>query len=307
MEDQVHDPEPRDEDVPASSNRQWTWDDAPEWFVAPSAHALSDHSAHSVTIVGQGQQSEQDPLASNGGRPDTSVPPAEWHLVEEPAHTPNGLEAGSSDIVPPAGLEEQDDVAHGRERSRTKWKGILREIAETAILTLLIFVLMRAVVQNYRIEGYSMEPNLHEQEYLIVNKVSYYLGEPQRGDIIVFEFPGSHLSGPEKDYIKRVIGLPGDTVECRPGEILVNGQVIDEPYGPNPGSYYCPPTVLGPSEYFVLGDNRNQSSDSHSWGPLERRFIIGKAWLLYWPLENFGLVPSHPIGAPDPQQVVNAQ
>jgi signal peptidase I len=306
MEDQVHDPEPRDEEEPVSSQHPWIWEDPPHWFKTTSAHALPEQAPPGLSTLEEEYPIEQDSLSDSGERTDHGAPRAEWHLVEEPTYTPNGIEPGEYDSQHAPKSEEHEEIAHGRERSGTRWKGVLREIAETAILTLLIFVLMRAIVQNYRIEGYSMEPNLHEQEYLIVNKISYYLGEPQRGDIIVFEFPGSHLSGPEKDYIKRVIGLPGDTVECRPGEILVNGQVIDEPYGPNPGTYYCPPTVLGPSEYFVLGDNRNQSSDSHSWGPLERRFIIGKAWLLYWPLENFGLVPDHPIDAPDPQQVVHA-
>lgn len=180
------------------------------------------------------------------------------------------------------------------------WKALGREVAETIVLTLLIFVVMRALIQNYRIEGYSMEPNLHEQQYLIVNKVAYYLGEPKRGDIIVFEYPKGDPNGPERDYIKRIIGLPGDTVECRPGEILVNGQVIEEPYGPNPWSYSCPATTLGPYEYFVLGDNRPQSSDSHQWGTLERKYIIGKAWFSYWPLNQWGWVPNYPIQAPDP-------
>lgn len=180
------------------------------------------------------------------------------------------------------------------------WKALGREVAETIVLTLFIFVVMRALIQNYRIEGYSMEPNLHEQQYLIVNKVAYYIGEPKRGDIIVFEYPKGDPNGPERDYIKRIIGLPGDTIECRPGEIIVNGQVIEEPYGPNPWSYSCPPTTLGPYEYFVLGDNRPQSSDSHQWGTLERKYIIGKAWFSYWPLDQWGWVPNYPIQAPDP-------
>ncbi|MDQ4075906.1 MAG: signal peptidase I [Chloroflexota bacterium] len=197
---------------------------------------------------------------------------------------------------------EEPSVAS--EEPRTNWKAVLQEIAETVVLTLLIFVLMRALIQNYRIEGYSMEPNLHEQQYLIVNKVAYYFGEPQRGDVVVFEFPNGAPNAPEKDYIKRIIGLPGDTVECHPNELLVNGQVIDEPYGPNPGSYTCPPTTLGSDEYFVLGDNRNQSSDSHSWGPLERRYIIGKAWFLYWPVGDMGWAPNYQIEAPEPESPV---
>lgn len=185
------------------------------------------------------------------------------------------------------------------------WKALLQEIAETIVLTLLIFVLMRALIQNYRIEGISMEPNLHEQQYLIVNKLAYYFGEPQRGDIVVFNAAiWNNPNDPEKDYIKRIIGVPGDKVECRPNEILVNDQVIDEPYYPNPWSYSCGPMVLGPDEYFVLGDNRPSSQDSHARGPMERKYIIGKAWLLYWPPSDAGFVPSFRIEAPEPASPV---
>jgi signal peptidase I len=190
------------------------------------------------------------------------------------------------------------------EPAKTNWKAIVQEIAETAVLTLLIFVMMRALIQNYRIEGYSMEPNLFEHQYLIVNKVAYYFDEPARGDIIVFEFPNGDPNGPEKDYIKRIIGLPGDTVECQPNQILVNGEAIEEPYGPNPWNYYCSPVTLGEDEYFVLGDNRPRSSDSHSWGPLERKYIIGKAWLLYYPLQDLGWVPNYPLEAAEPEEPV---
>ncbi len=176
----------------------------------------------------------------------------------------------------------------------TNWRALAREFAETIVLTLLIFLIMRALVQNYRIEGYSMEPNLHEQQYLIVNKVAYYLGEPERGDIVVFEYP----YGPETDYIKRVIGVPGDTVECRPNEILVNGQVINEPYNPNPWTYTCVEQTMGEDEYFVLGDNRSQSSDSHKWGAVERKFIIGKAWISYWPIDSWGRVANYQLEVP---------
>jgi len=214
--------------------------------------------------------------------------------------------SGGVGTVIPTTMPNAQDVAHPERQmwegeiteTTTNWTALVREIAETAVLTLLIFLIMRALVQNYRIEGYSMEPNLHEQQYLIVNKVTYYLGSPERGDIIVFEYP----NGPETDYIKRVIGLPGDTVECRPNEILVNGVVIDEPYNPHPWTYTCLPQTLGEDEYFVLGDNRSQSSDSHKWGVLERKFIIGKAWISYWPMESWGRVANYPIEAPDPKE-----
>ncbi|MBA3534777.1 MAG: signal peptidase I [Ardenticatenales bacterium] len=225
--------------------------------------------------------------------------------VPEPVDEPEGYasEEAADAFSEAPWIESPIDESESTPERGVHWKSLLHELAETIILTVLIFVMMRAVVQNYRIEGYSMEPNLHEGQRLFVSKLAYYFGEPQRGDIIVFEYPKGDPNGPEKDYIKRIIGLPGDTVECNPGEIRVNGQLIDESYGPNLHSYHCSPTTLGPYEYYVLGDNRNQSSDSHSWGPLERKYIIGKAWLLYWPLPQIGWVPNYPIQAPDPQPV----
>lgn len=212
-----------------------------------------------------------------------------WQPVERPAGATNGTDSA----IQPVALEQ--DKAPPVEAIR--WGALFREIAETLILTVLIFVLVRGVlVQNFRIEGYSMEPTLHEGQYLIVNKFEYLLHPPRRGDIIVFAFP----RGPERDFIKRVIGLPGDTVEVRPGEILVNGEVIAEPYEPESAMYNYPPTTMGPNEYFVLGDNRNNSSDSHTWGPLDRKYIIGKAWLSYWPPQEWGLVPNYPVEARAP-------
>lgn len=210
-----------------------------------------------------------------------------WQPLEVSDAGPDGQEEtfeAASEVVQPPG-------------NPIRWKALFREVAETLIMTVLIFVLVRGLlVQNFRIEGFSMEPTLHEGQYLIVNKLIYYLRPPQRGDIVVFAFP----RGPERDFIKRVIGLPGDTVEIRPGQVLVNGEVIAEPYDPEPVNYSYPPTVLGPNEYFVLGDNRNNSSDSHTWGPLERKYIIGKAWLSYWPPQEWGLVPNYAVQAREP-------
>lgn len=200
--------------------------------------------------------------------------------------SPNGNDAPPLTVDVP---QRSDDAI--------RWRALLREVAETLLMTVLIFVLVRGLlVQNFRIEGFSMEPTLHEGQYLIVNKLVYYLHPPRRGDIIVFAFP----RGPERDFIKRVIGVPGDTVEIRPGQILVNGEVIQEPYNPEPVNYSYPPTTLGSNEYFVLGDNRNNSSDSHTWGVLERKYIIGKAWLSYWPPKEWGLVPNYAVQAREP-------
>ena len=166
-------------------------------------------------------------------------------------------------------------------------KSTVLEIIETIVMTVLIFAAVRLLVQNFRIEGNSMEPNLHDGQYLIIEKVSYALSSPSRGDVIVFHYPNN----PKRDFIKRIIGLPGETVEVRQGQLFVNGTLMEEPYKPDEGTYSWGPAIVGPDEYFVLGDNRNNSSDSHSWGMLPRSLIIGRAWLSYWPVANWGFIP----------------
>lgn len=170
--------------------------------------------------------------------------------------------------------------------------GILREIIETIVLTFVIFFLVRTVGQNYRIEGISMEPNFQNGQFLIINKLAYKLGEPRRGDVIVFHYPRD----PSRDFIKRVIGLPGQTIEVRSGQVIIDGKPIDEPYGPAPGSYDAPPTLVPPNQLFVLGDNRNNSSDSHSWGLLPMDKVIGRAVVSYWPPSEWRII-SNPVAA----------
>lgn len=170
---------------------------------------------------------------------------------------------------------------------------VLRELIETLALTLVIFLLIRFAVQNFRIEGFSMEPNFHDGQFLIVNKLVYMLHPPERGDVIVFIPPDSTT----RDFIKRVIGLPGDRIEIANGRVLVNGLALDEPYPLNPGSYSSGAVTVPPDEYFVLGDNRNNSSDSHSWGPVSAKSIIGKAWVSYWPPQVMGFVPTYSYAA----------
>ena len=163
------------------------------------------------------------------------------------------------------------------------------EILETIVMTVLIFAAVRLMVQNFRIEGNSMEPNLHNGQYLIIEKMSYRFSEPQRGDIIVFHYP----SNPKRDFIKRIIGLPGETVQVQRGQIFTNGKPLPESYQPNEGTYNWGPGLIGEDEYFVLGDNRNNSSDSHSWGTLPRDLIVGKAWFTYWPTSEWGVIPHY--------------
>lgn len=186
--------------------------------------------------------------------------------------------------TPEAGEEAVEEGPH--------WFGVMvREVVETVGLAVIIFLIIRVGIQNYRIEGASMEPNFHDGEYLIVNKLAYRLGEYERGDVIVFKYPND----PSKDYIKRVIGLPGDTVEIRGGELYVNNTLINEPYPHMPNVRDEPPTVVEAGHLYVMGDNRPASSDTRSWGQLGQEFVIGQAWLAIYPINQFGLVEHQPI------------
>lgn len=175
---------------------------------------------------------------------------------------------------------------------------LLRELLETVILSLIIFLLIRQVVQNYRIESHSMQPNFYEGEFILVNKLAFKLGEPERGEVIVFHNPNNV----EEDYIKRVIGLPGDTVEIHEQTVLVNGEVFTEPYPINdfrPGENFGPETVP-PNQLFVMGDNRGNSSDSRRIGTIPEELVVGQAWLRVWPINRWGLIKHFSIepGAP---------
>ena len=176
-------------------------------------------------------------------------------------------------------------------------KAGLRDVLETALLTLVIFLAVRLAVQNFRVEGASMEPTLHTNQYLLVNKVSYLVGQPRRGDIVVLRFP----LDPRRDFIKRIVGLPGEQVEVKGGSVYVNGQALVEPYILQRPAYTYPPTTLPPREYFVLGDNRNNSDDSHVWQGLPRGDIIGKAWVSYWPPSTWGVVSHDDVRAAAPR------
>ena len=187
-------------------------------------------------------------------------------------------------------IETETTEGQVEEETTTNWdnvRTVIREVLETVILTVIIFFLIQTVVRNFRVVGTSMEPNLHDSQYLIVDKISYRLGEPQKGDVIVFEPPNR----PGEDYVKRVIGVSGEMVEIRKGQVFINNKPIDEPYVVYPGSYSMSPRRVGANELFVLGDNRNSSSDSHNWGMLETDKVVGKAWLSYWPPNYWGVIP----------------
>lgn len=175
---------------------------------------------------------------------------------------------------------------HTQEQSPSSSSNLVKEILETLLFTFFVIWFVKTASQNFRIEGASMQPTLQEGQYLIVNRLSYFLDEPKRGDIIVLHFPNDR----SRDFIKRIIGLPGDTVSITNGEVRVNDVLINEPYIKDPSPNNQTWTVTE-DHYFVMGDNRRNSSDSRSWSFLPEDDIIGQAWVVYWPPKDWQLVP----------------
>jgi signal peptidase I len=171
----------------------------------------------------------------------------------------------------------------------------LVDVLETLVLAVVLFVSINLITARIRVDGDSMKPTLLSGEYVIVNRVSYKLGSPQRGDIIVFHYPRD----PREEYIKRVIGLPGDEVEIKQGTVYVNSQSLDESYlkvkSGDTGTWRVPEGQL-----FVLGDNRNNSSDSREWGSVPMDYVVGKAVLVYWPPPDWGLIEHVPVASAAP-------
>jgi len=168
---------------------------------------------------------------------------------------------------------------------------LLREIVETALLTAIIFLVVNLIIGRFRIESVSMLPNLVEGEYVIVDKVSYTLRPPERGDIVVIKRVGS------PDLIKRVIGLPGETIEVHGGQTFINGVALNEPYVAHPPTYDLAATAVEPGRFYVLGDNRSNSQDSHVFGSIAKEDIIGRAWIIYWPPPDWKIVPHYTYAA----------
>mgnify|MGYP001566133680 CR=1 FL=1 len=190
-------------------------------------------------------------------------------------------------------------------------KDFLKDLLETIALALLIFLALQASVRNYRVELSSMESTLFPKDRLVVNKLVYLhldaetidrfvpfvdvwkdeemlfpFHPPRRGDIVVFHFPRD----PTRDYVKRVIGLPGETVSMTRGEVFIDGDLLDEPYLMRRDSDNMPSTLVPPDSYFVMGDNRPGSSDSRNWGPVPLDNMVGKVSLRYWPFSDFSLL-----------------
>jgi len=182
-------------------------------------------------------------------------------------------------------------VAAAREEPvAPRHRGALRELVEIGVMALLLFSLIRFVSQNYLIERESMQPTLQPGDMVLVDTLSYrFSGGPARGDVVVFH---AWPQAGEKDFVKRVVAVPGDALTIREGRVEIDGVPVDEPYvsgvstTPDTG-----PITLGTDAYYVLGDNRANSVDSRTYGPLPRDRVVGKAWLTYWPPATMGVIP----------------
>ena len=178
---------------------------------------------------------------------------------------------------------------------RNLWLFIL-DFLETIVVSLAIFAVVYVFLfQPHQVDGQSMEPNFHDKEYILTDKVSYRLGEPKRGDVVVFNSPQDQ----SLDFIKRILGVPGDILMINAGYLYLNGEKLDEKYISNPGQVVAGrflregQSLEVPSDqYFVMGDNRLHSSDSREWGFVPRQGIVGRAFFRYWPIPDFGLIPT---------------
>lgn len=230
----------------------------------------------------------------------------------------------ASPVAPDSGWQPAPETTNVQEPP-IRVRGVVRELLETALFILLVFFIVRGIVQNFKIEGSSMEPTLHTGQYILVNKLVYFhfdlnaplrlfpgqeqlpqriiypFHPPRRGDIVVFEYPRDV----SKDYIKRVIGLPGETVEVRDGKVFVNGVELEQPFLQGASTYCIAgyPCQSGPvqvpeGQIFVMGDNRANSSDSREWNALPLDRVVGQAWVIYYPVAEWGLVPHYQYDQP---------
>jgi len=198
------------------------------------------------------------------------------------AYMEQGLEDFHSDTTEISTPEDEESSG-----GSSFWR-FLRDVLETLVLAIILFLAINAVSARIRVDGSSMVPTLTNGQFVIVNRLTYKLGDPDHGDVVVFDYPRD----PEQEYIKRIIGLPGDTVEMNSGHVYINGQIIEEPYIAAAARSTGEWTV--PSDHvFVLGDNRNNSQDSRNFGSVSTDNIIGKALVIYWPPTDWGII-SHP-------------
>ncbi len=184
--------------------------------------------------------------------------------------------------------------------------GCLFEVVETLVLTVVIFLgIQTFVAQPYKVQQTSMETTLLPEQYVLVDKLTPHWAPYSRGDIVVFDPPETWSSGGGVPFIKRIIGLPNDKVELRDGKVYVNGVALDEPYifkdngvpqTTDPQAGGAATWLIPAGELLVMGDHRQDSADSRSFGPIQVAHVIGRAWLRYWPFDTFGILPrpAHP-------------
>ena len=198
-------------------------------------------------------------------------------------------EQSGQKLVTDSGIpaNDQNEPEGNRQPLAQTAKSWLRESLESIIPAVIIVLLINAfLAQATRVEGQSMEPSLHDNQRLIIEKVSYRLRPPERGEIVVLQIEGRQ-SAP---LIKRVIGLPGETVEIHDGKVYVNGKALEEPYLSYMTYGSMPPREVPAEHVFLLGDNRSASNDSRFFGMVPFDQIVGRAWLRYWPLDEAGFV-----------------
>jgi signal peptidase I len=191
-----------------------------------------------------------------------------------------------SEIVPEGGPESRPQ----------KLRRASFEFLETLLIALVLFVIINAATARILVQSISMQPNLKEGDLVLVNRLVYNFSEPKRGDVIVFQNP---INPEDVPYIKRIIGLPGDTVLIDQGKVMINGQLLSEPYlsvtTQRGGEFTIPE-----GEYFVMGDNRNNSSDSRAWGNVPAEHIIGRAEAIYWPPQDWQILNQYLAQAAQP-------
>src|ERR671937_1874768 len=196
----------------------------------------------------------------------------------------------------------QSQMAQPPAAQPLRQKSFLRDTLEIVFLALVLYVVIQYAVQTVHVLGSSMYPTLHDNDLLVASKISYKLHAPQRGDIIIFKPPNDDA----RDFIKRVIALPGDRLRIDKATVYINGEGLKEPYLPERWTLNNTwPTdgrevIVPPDHYFVLGDNRNHSSDSRTFGYIDINEILGKAEVRIWPIADAGLLNSHPTLAAAP-------
>ena len=195
-----------------------------------------------------------------------------------------------------------------------KLRRFIREHIETVLLAITIFVVLQASIQHFKVNGESMKPTLAEGERLVVNKLVYFridqedladvlpfvdtspnssgsplfsFSQPRHGDVIIFHYP----LDPSRDFVKRIIGVPGDTIEIERGQVFRNGVAIEEPYVSKPDRRSADAVGVPEDSYYVLGDNRSVSTDSREWGMVPLENVVGRMWFRYWPINSLNTSP----------------